>query len=123
MNRGYTGYRVRVDHHHHFARDELLIYVVFKDEKGTKGLKPIKFEVDDKYLYLPTEPVESTPLPEPIVIKRELAEPLFEALAYTLLGVAEPIYEIQRLRRELTETKLRLDKLIDGIGRIGGNKD
>jgi hypothetical protein len=121
MNRGYTGYRVRVDHHHHFARDELLIYAIFKDTHGAKALKPIRFEVDDTYL--PTEVTDSTPSPEPIVIKRELAESLFEALAYTLLGVAEPIYEIQRLRRELTETKLRLDKLIDGIGRMGGNKD
>ncbi len=121
MNRGYTGYRVRVDHHHHFERDELLIYAIFKDNNGSKALKPIKFEVEGEYL--PTDVKISTPLPEPIVIKRELAEPLFEALAYTLLGVAEPIYEIQRLRRELTETKVRLDKLIDGIGRMGGNKD
>lgn len=114
------GWRVRVEHSYRFAYDELLLFIVKRDMEETRPLKPIVFELGDAIPEIPSSQDEQL---QPTQISRELAEQLFEQLGYHLLGVAEPLREIHRLRRELEETKKRLDKLIDGIGRMGGNND
>lgn len=110
-----TGWRLKVEHSHHFRRDELLLYIGYRTGADTMQiLNPVKLELG--------EVLEdgTNDVPEPIAIPRELAELLVEQLSYIILGVDDPIRECQRLRVELGQANRRLDALIAGIGRLGG---
>lgn len=113
------GWRVMVEHDNTtFVRDQLRLFIVYGDPEGNmRVLNPVKFELGE---VLPDNATNED-VPEPSTIPRELAELLFEKMGQHLLGVDNPIREIQRLRAELGQANRRLDKLIDGIGRLGGN--
>lgn len=112
------GWRVMVDRNMgSFARDELNIYIAHRDHNGIRLLKPVEFELSE---YLPEDAGYEYPY-GPTAIKTELAEILATQLTYHLLGIEDPVKEIQRLRAELGQANRRIEKLIDGIGRLGGN--
>ena len=98
-----------------FLRDQLKVFMVRKDEDGYRMVMPLEFVLGG-----PISDLETTDEVKPSVIPRELAELLFEQLGYVLLGVADPIREIRRLRRDAEEKAKMLNSLIDSIGRLGG---
>ena len=114
-----SGWRVHVlQDESTFLRDQLKIFMAFRDEEGIRMVMPVAFELGE---LVSNSAIAADPLPvEPTVMPRELAEQLFSQLGYALLQVAEPYEEIKRLRRELAETKGMLSSLISGIGRLGG---
>lgn len=101
-----------------FMRDEIKLYIAYRDDDGIRAVKPIVLELDDGA----SDSTATSDLP-PSVIPMELAEAIFEALGYQLLGISEPYNEIARLKRELKQERERVDKLISGIGRLGGVND
>lgn len=112
------GWRVMVERNMGaFVRDELNLYIAHRDHNGIRILKPVEFELSE---YLPEDAGYEYPH-GPTAIKTELAEVLATQLTYNLLGVEDSVREIQRLRSELSRTRNQLEKLIDGIGRLGGN--
>lgn len=102
-----------------FVRDRLTVYMAYRDDEGIRFVKPINWDLGDQ-LVKPEEVHSRNVLPmEPTYMPKELAERLFENLGYHLLGVGEPLREIQRLRAELSKANSRVDRLIEGIGRLG----
>lgn len=100
-----------------FLRDHVKLFMAYKDENGISAVAPLVLEMT---VPVPdTTDVTQISIP-PTSIPRELAEQIFTQLGYLLLGVSDPIVEIQRLRRELIRANERVDNLINGIGRLGG---
>lgn len=108
-----TGWRVRaVEDDTTFLRDEIKLFMAYKDDDGFRAVSPILLEL--------TECLPADTVVPPTTIPRELAEQIYNQLGHMLTGVSEPFDEIQRLRRELNESRKMLSNLINGIGRLGG---
>jgi hypothetical protein len=111
MNNG--EWRAYAQRGYHFAHDEIELFIAFNSSVGTTSVvKPFELELE---AVNPTVDRQ-----EPWVIDRQLGEALYEALGMTLTGVTEPQKEIERLRQQLRVAEARLDKLISGIGQLGG---
>lgn len=106
-------WKVLVEQGYRFGADELEIFLAHKYDDT---LYPATLKVECS-----TEPLPATERTQPAVIERQLGESLYNALGRTLTGITDPYNEIARLKRELAAERLRLDKLIDGIGRLGGH--
>lgn len=105
------------------VRDRVRLMIAFREADGT---------------YRPVGPLDATPgdpVPEghhvfgdgdaTLDIPRELAEALLSALARYLIGAhgdADLLATLRRTERERDDARRQLDKLIDGIGRLGGNR-
>jgi len=114
-------WRVRVsrDGAGSFMRDELSIFIGCAGPNGAHYALPIEIKLSEAF------PIDTSVVPEfePTRLPVELAEVLFEALTFTLTGVADPVREIAQLRRQLSDANKRLDNLIAGIGRMGGKSE
>lgn len=110
------GWRVLVEHDFNFAKDQLKLYVAFSNEQGMRMLKPLSFQLGD-YVEVTVPDVPN----EPTFIPRELAEQIYAKLGYLFIGTNDSLHEINRLQTELNKANIRLEKLIDGIGRMGGH--
>lgn len=115
------GYRVMVnDNDTYFLRDQLSLTIL---HRTPDGYRPISIEV--KYgAPIPPSEVEGVAYEfENTILPRELAEILLDTLANYFIGGDEHdiIKENRRLGAELRQERVRLNKLIDGIGRLGGN--
>lgn len=99
-----------------FLRDELSIFMGYHDdENDLRMVKPINFELGDRF---PTDVVPPPGVAEPTRIPTELAEALFEALAYTLTGTADVHKENERLKAELHKANSRVDSLIAAVRKL-----
>lgn len=110
-------WRVMAQHGNRFALDEVELFIVDKRDDGNH-IANLMLGVDDEAL----DPMVATDLSPSMVMPRELAETIYEALGAVLTGVTEPAQEIHRLRAQLKVAEARVDKLIDGIGRMGGHE-
>lgn len=101
-----------------FMRDELSIFIGCMSPDGAHYVQPLEVKLSEAF------PNGTTVIPEfePTRLPVELVEALFDALTYTLTGVADPVREIALLRRQLAEANKRVDNLISGIGRLGSEK-
>lgn len=97
-----------------FMRDEVQLYLA----KGTsEALHTAELKVE-LGISVPAGTV-FTGTVQPSVIPMELAEALFHALAPIMFGVDDLPAECERLTRALAISEARVDKLINGIGRLG----
>lgn len=98
-----------------FVRDEIKLFLAARVPDGLRIALPAPVELD-----APIDPFVATDTPpEPFLrIPSEAAEALLQALATQLYGgeTATLLGEVQRLRRELKAERLRVDRLIEGIG-------
>lgn len=97
-----------------FMRDELKLFMAYRDERGFSAVMPLALEMAEPI----PEGILDTEI-KPTIIPRELAEQIFTRLSYVLTGVADPHTEITRLRRELQNSQRNLTDLITALGRLG----
>lgn len=102
-----------------FIRDSVQVYMACADESGFRLVKPITLELEDPRSI---EEVNTTLNVKPTKLPKELAEELFNHLAFYLIGTNDLPTEIKRLRLELAQANQRINKLIDGIGSLGSGK-
>lgn len=119
------GYRVLIiEDNNFFVRDQLGLVIL---ERTPDGYKPVTIEI--KYApAIPASDIEgavTSPLEATTVIPRELAQMLLAMLVNYYMGSEEHnlVSELRRVSAELRAERVRLNKLIDGIGRLGGNND
>ena len=97
-----------------FFRDQVRILLVNDGEEGRCVALPATVEMGEPIPRLEAVTIEP---PQPfMVLPTGAASALFEALARHFIGTSD----IERLRRELLAERTRVDKLIAGIGRLGG---
>lgn len=113
-------WRVHIESDYRFALDQLQVVIAKRDDNGDMAyLKPLTFEVDPEFV-MPSGVFVGQPEQITTLMPRELVEALFEAFGRYALHTDNPFREIQRLRRDLDYANRRLDSLIAGIGRMGG---
>lgn len=113
-------WRVHVESDYRFAFDQLQVVIAKRDDNGDMAyIKPLSFEVDPVFV-VPTGVFVGLPEQITTLMPRELAEAIFDEMGKYLLHTDHPFREIQRLRRELDYANRRVDSLIAGIGRMGG---
>lgn len=115
-------YRMKVDPDFDFARNALLITIV---KRAENGFVPVTIEIKEHELVpVPSNTAISDSDTIPSVIDRDFAEAFLSVLANGLLGAGgDLVREHHRLKNELTRANRQLEKLIDGIGRLGGNNE
>lgn len=106
-------WRAYATHGMRFARDEIELFLLRKEDDGNH-VATVTITVSDEAYPQGTAAAADD---KPAILDRTCAEALYNALGQCLTGVAEPYQEIVRLRRELALERTRVDKLINGIGR------
>lgn len=118
MTTGKYGWRVMANRDgYDFMRDELTVHIGYRDESGWRFVFPLEFKLDALVNPDGVMPAEEPPASK---IPTELAGALFDCLGHLLLGISDPYEEINRLKRELARERTRVDNLIAGVGRQGG---
>lgn len=114
-------YRMAVDADYHFAADLIQCRLVRKTQDG---YVPITVTLEEG------EPMSigvahTADAPPPFTLPREMAELMMATFAGYLLGVPDGdlVRANQDLRHQLSRVTDQLDRLIAGIGRMGGKQD
>lgn len=102
-----------IDSGNDFARDRVCLLLAEDTDNGRRILKPVPMIMD-----VPHDPLVASAEPyEPsLSMPTDAAFALFEALATHFLGTSD----VGNLRRQLEAERARVDKLIAGIGHLGG---
>lgn len=96
-----------------FATDEISVFIAHTGNAGRRVLLPCTLALSGE---TDNAGAEQT---EPIVLPKELAVALFEALSYALTGRDNVYAQLRTLQRDLNQANQRLDSLIAGIAKNG----
>lgn len=102
-----------------FAADEISVLIAHTGNNGRRVLQPVELALNAEVASANTEDDATAPL----VLPKELAVALFEALSYALTGRDNVYAQIRTLQRELNQANHRLDSLITGIAKNGLGRD
>lgn len=105
-----------------WLRDEIPLMIGNRTPDGMRIVRPTTLELGDPIAESPAAPSDDQTEPS-LVLPTELAAALFSALAPHLVGAPDHdlVATIKRLVHERDRVTSQLEKLIDGIGRLGGH--
>lgn len=104
-----------------FMRDIVKVHIAYRSPDGTfTVVAPMPFTLGEGF---PPGVEVRSELPASMEIPRDLAELLLNALGHAVLGAPRMADRIRDLEQQLRVSERRVDNLIAGIGRLGGNDD
>jgi hypothetical protein len=125
MNYG-QGWRVRVEHHHNFAADQVNVWIAQRDGFGAvQMVQAIHMDKEVTYpedvMLVLGDPIDTASMTKPtFTISHELAQAVFDALAPVMIGTdsANVLQTVANLRRERDDANRRFDKLLDAMSNL-----